>query len=79
MVMAGPMSSWDTATMIRVQKMEGQLPCITAAPRRSGNEAPVAIPGANQLVVDTDNSFSETVTLDGNQSLDPDGSIVADP
>jgi outer membrane autotransporter protein len=43
----------------------------------SSNQLPIAIAGADRIVADTDNQAGETVTLDGSQSSDPDGTIVA--
>ena len=40
-----------------------------------GNQAPVADAGPDQTVPDSDDSGSESVTLDGSGSSDPDGSI----
>ncbi len=37
------------------------------------NSAPVANPGPDALLFDTNNNGSETVTLDGSSSFDPDG------
>ncbi|HYE61793.1 MAG TPA: PKD domain-containing protein [Phycisphaerales bacterium] len=42
----------------------------------AANQPPVANAGADQTVTDTDNSGSETVTLDGSASNDPDGTIT---
>ena len=41
------------------------------------NQPPVADAGSNQTVTDSDNSGSETVSLNGSNSYDPDGSIVS--
>ena len=41
------------------------------------NQAPTANAGADQTVEDTDNSGSESVTLDGSGSTDSDGSIAS--
>ena len=41
------------------------------------NQPPVANAGANQTVTDTDNSGSETVTLNGSTSSDSDGTITS--
>jgi len=43
----------------------------------TSNAPPVADAGDDQTVHDTDRSGSETVTLDGSGSSDPDGSIVS--
>jgi endonuclease/exonuclease/phosphatase family metal-dependent hydrolase len=40
------------------------------------NQPPVANAGSDQTVTDTDSSGSETVTLDGSVSNDPDGTIT---
>jgi subtilisin family serine protease len=41
------------------------------------NQPPVANAGADQTMVDSDDNGSESVTLDGSSSSDPDGSIVS--
>ena len=41
------------------------------------NQPPVANAGPDQTVTDSDGNGSETVTLDGTASTDPDGSIVS--
>lgn len=41
------------------------------------NDPPTADAGPNQTVTDSDNSGSETVTLDGSASSDPDGDILS--
>ncbi len=41
------------------------------------NQPPVANAGPDQTVADSDSSGSETVSLNGNASSDPDGSIVS--
>ena len=41
------------------------------------NQPPVAVAGADQVVVDFDNIGSATFTVDGSASFDPDGTIVA--
>ena len=41
-----------------------------------GNVPPVASAGSDQVVIDSDNTGTEDVTLDGSGSFDPDGSIV---
>ncbi|MBS3762598.1 MAG: tandem-95 repeat protein, partial [Planctomycetes bacterium] len=41
------------------------------------NDGPVADAGADQTVADTDNDGSETVSLDGSASSDPDGTIAS--
>ena len=41
------------------------------------NQPPVAVAGADQLVIDLDNSGTATFTVDGSASFDLDGSIVA--
>jgi outer membrane autotransporter protein len=43
----------------------------------SANQLPIAQAGADRIVADTDNQAGESVTLDGTQSTDPDGSIVS--
>jgi len=43
----------------------------------SSNQTPVADAGTDQTVTDSDDSGSETVTLDGSGSYDPDGSILS--
>ena len=43
----------------------------------SANLPPIADAGDDQSVTDTDGDGSETVTLDGTGSMDPDGSITA--
>jgi len=40
------------------------------------NQPPVAAAGPDQVFVDFDNTGSETITVDGSASFDPDGSIV---
>jgi len=50
---------------------------VTVAPQPTGgNQDPVANAGPDQTVVDTDDSGSEPVTLDGSASFDPDGTIT---
>ncbi|HEU4429618.1 MAG TPA: PKD domain-containing protein, partial [Myxococcota bacterium] len=39
----------------------------------NGGQAPVAVPGADQTLLDDDDNGSEVVTLDGSGSFDPDG------
>jgi len=51
-----------------------QFDVTCAAP--PANEGPVADAGMDQTVVDTDDSGSEDVTLDGSGSADPDGTIA---
>lgn len=41
------------------------------------NLPPVAIGGKDEVVIDSDNTGSETVSFDGSDSYDPDGSIVS--
>ena len=41
------------------------------------NQPPVALAGADQVVVDTNNTGTATFTVDGSLSFDPDGTIVA--
>ncbi|MDG2113544.1 MAG: PKD domain-containing protein, partial [Actinomycetota bacterium] len=41
------------------------------------NQTPTADAGLDQLVVDSDRTGTETVTLDGSASFDPDGTIVS--
>ncbi len=41
------------------------------------NDPPIADAGSNQTVTDSDNSGSESVTLNGSGSSDPDGSITS--
>jgi len=41
------------------------------------NQPPVPVAGADQTVFDTDNSGSETITLDGSASFDPEGSTLS--
>jgi uncharacterized protein YhjY with autotransporter beta-barrel domain len=43
----------------------------------AANQLPVAQAGANRIVADTDNQAGETVTLDGTQSTDADGTITS--
>ena len=50
---------------------------VQATPGGSSNQPPVANAGANQTVTDTDNSGSETVTLNGSTSSDSDGTITS--
>ena len=41
------------------------------------NQNPIANAGSNQIVTDSDENGSETVTLDASASFDPDGSITS--
>lgn len=41
------------------------------------NQLPLANAGSDQIVTDTDGNGSESVTLDGSASSDPDGSITS--
>ena len=41
------------------------------------NQPPMAVAGADQVVVDSDGDGSEPVALDGSASVDPDGTIVS--
>jgi hypothetical protein len=50
---------------------------ITVNASGSGNQGPTAHAGADQTVTDSDGGGSETVTLDGSGSFDPDGSLTA--
>ena len=50
---------------------------ITVLDSTPVNQGPVADAGSDQVVVDTDNSGSETVSLDGSGSSDSDGTIVS--
>lgn len=46
-------------------------------PEPEANQPPVADAGDDQTVSDDDNNGSETVTLDGSKTSDPDGNIVS--
>lgn len=49
---------------------------ITVTPP-AANQLPTAQAGANRIVPDTDNQAGESVSLDGTQSTDPDGTIAS--
>ncbi|MDX1679881.1 MAG: malectin domain-containing carbohydrate-binding protein, partial [Akkermansiaceae bacterium] len=64
--------SIDMVSVINNAKMSAIL--VTQAV--SGNTAPTADAGLDQTVTDVDGSGSESVTLDGGGSIDPDGTIA---
>ncbi len=53
------------------------MTAVVNAASPPGNLAPTANAGPDQTVTDSDNNGSETVTLDGSGSTDPDGTIVS--
>ena len=54
----------------------GSETLVTLSPPIPLNQPPLASAGVNIVVVDTDRSGAESVTLDGSASHDPDGALV---
>lgn len=84
----GGWQAWQTVTVKNVQLIAGeQVMRVTMGDTDyvnlnyisfnaiSGNQYPIANAGADITVVDSDNSGSETLSLDGSASNDPDGTI----
>ena len=68
----------NSSDLVRYSTKEGSVaPELIITLATGGNQPPVANAGPDQTVIDADNDQSETVTLDGSASYDPDGSIVS--
>jgi glucose/arabinose dehydrogenase len=67
-----------TASPVCVQAVvaQGAQTAVELSPTGGGNQPPTANAGPDQAVVDTDDNGTQTVTLDGTGSTDPDGTIT---
>ncbi|MFH1670689.1 MAG: PKD domain-containing protein, partial [Patescibacteria group bacterium] len=72
-----PFSVGQHTVTLTVEDNAGATDSVSILVEVTDNKSPLANAGPDQELEDSDNDGSETVTLDGTLSFDPDGSIIS--